>query len=246
MKKISTLFIALFVFAQAFSQSAEEVIAGYVKAIGGEEAIRKNTTWKMTAKVDMGGMELPVYFLKAPNKMKVFAMFQGMNFVQQAYDGATAWKTNQMTMKAEKSTTEESINLSQELLEEPDVMITYKSLGYTVEKVADETIDGAACHAIKMTKKQKIAEGKPVDNIVTYFIDKSSNALVMTRTVSQEPAAKGAVIETLFSDYQEAGGIFVPFSMTIRMAGGPGQTIKFEKVEANVTIDEKEFAYETK
>jgi hypothetical protein len=68
----------------------------------------------------------------------------------------------------------------------------------------------------------------------------------MTRTVSQEPAAKGAVIETLFSDYQEAGGIFVPFSMTIRVAGGPGQTIKFEKAEANVTIDEKEFAYETK
>jgi hypothetical protein len=30
------------------------------------------------------------------------------------------------------------------------------------------------------------------------------------------------------------------------MAGGPGQTIKFEKVEANATIDEKEFAYETK
>ena len=246
MKKITLLALALITVIQGFSQTAEEIIAGYVKAIGGEEAIRKNTTWKMTAKVDVGGMELPVVFLKAPNKMKVYFTIQGMTFVQQAYDGTTAWKTNQMTMQAEKSTSDETANMALDLVEEPDVMITYKPLGYTVEKVADETVDGTNCYAIKMTKKPKLSEGKPVDNIVTYFIDKSTNALVMARTVSQEAAAKGAVIETLFSDYQEAGGIFVPFSMTIRMAGGPGQTIKFEKAEANVPIDDKEFAYETK
>ena len=243
MKKISTLLLALLVAAQGFSQTAEEIIAGYVKAIGGEEAIRKNTTWKMTAKVDAGGMELPVYFLKAPNKMKVYFSFQGMTLVQQAYDGTTAWSTNQMTMKAEKSTSEESANMAIDLQEEPDVMITYKSLGYTVEKVADETVDGADCYAIKMTKKKKMSEGKPVDNIVTYFIDKSTSALVMTRAVSNEGPTKGTVVETLFSDYQEAGGVFVPFSMTIRAAGGPGQTIKFEKIEPNVTFDEKEFSY---
>lgn len=245
MKKISTLFLALLVVAQGIAQSAEEIIAGYVKAVGGEEAIRKNTTWRMTAKVDMGGMELPVYFLKAPNKMKVYAVFQGMNFVQQAFDGTKAWKTNQMTMKAEMSTSEEAANLAIDLMEEPDVMITYKALGYTVEKVADEKVDGADCYAIKMTKKQKISEGKPVDNIVTYFIDKSSSALVMSRTVSQEAPMKGVVVETLYSDYQEAGGIFIPFSMTIRTAGAPGQTIKFEKAEPNVSIDDKEFAYST-
>jgi len=88
-----------------------------------------------------------------------------------------------------------------------------------------------------------MSEGKPVDNIVTYFIDKSTSALVMTRAVSNEGPTKGTVVETLFSDYQEAGGIFVPFSMTIRAAGGPGQTIKFEKIEPNVTFDEKEFSY---
>lgn len=244
MKKIATLLFALTLVAQGFSQTAEEIIAGYVKAIGGEEAIRKNTTWKMTAKVDMGGMELPIYFLKAPNKMKVYATFQGMNFVQQAYDGKTAWKTNQMTMKAEKSTTEEAENLALDLLEEPDVMITYKALGYKAEKMADEKVDGADCYAIKITKKQKMSEGKPVDNITTYFIDKSTSALVMTRTVSQEATMKGVVVETLFSDYQEAGGIFVPFSMTVRMSGAPGQTIKFEKAEANVSISDSEFSFE--
>ena len=138
-----------------------------------------------------------------------------------------------------------SANIAQELLEEPDVMITYKSLSYTVEKVADETVDGADCYAIKMTKKPRLSEGIPVDNVVTYFIDKSTSALVMTRSVAQEGPAKGSIVETLFSDYQEAGGIYVPFSMTFRVAGANSQTIKFEKAEPNVAIDDKEFAYET-
>ena len=244
MKKVYSLLFALLMIGSAFAQTTEEIISGYVKVMGGEEAIRKNQTWKLTAKMDFGGMELPLVFLKAPNKMKVYAVFQGMTFVQQAYDGATAWKTNQMTMKAEKSTTEEATNLAQDLLEEPDVMITYKTLGYVVERVADEKVDGADCYAIKMTKKPKLSEGKPVDNVVTYFIDKSSSALVMSRTISQEAPMIGSVVETLFSDYQEAGGIFIAFSMTIRVANAPGQTIKFEKAEPNVIIDEKEFAYE--
>ena len=112
-----------------------------------------------------------------------------------------------------------------------------------MQKLADETVDGTSCFALKMTKKPKTVDGKPVDNIVTYFIDKSTSALLMTRTTSQEGPTKGTVIETLFSDYQEAGGIFIPFSMTIRVGGQTGQTIKFEKAEANVTIDDKEFAY---
>lgn len=243
MKKVSTILLTLLLATQGFAQTAEEVIAGYVKAVGGEEAIRRNTTWRLTAKVDAGGMELPVFFLKAPNKMKVFVTFQGITFVQQAFDGTTAWKTNQMTMQSEKSTSEETANLAQDLMEEPDVMVTYKSLGYSVEKLADESVEGTSCYAIKMTKKPRIVDGKPVDNIVTYFIDKSSNALLMTRSVSQDGPSKGTVVETLFSDYQEAGGIYIPFSMTIRAAGMPGQTIKFEKAEPNVSIDDKEFAY---
>ena len=244
MKKMYSLLLAMLMIGSAFSQTAEEIVSGYVKAMGGEEAIRKNQTWKLSAKVDMGGMELPIVFLKAPNKMKIYATFQGMTFVQQAYDGTTAWKTNQMTMKAEKSTSEESTNIAQDLLEEPDVMITYKSLGYTVARVDDEKVDGSDCYAIKMTKKPRLADGVSVDNVVTYYIDKSSSALLMTRTISQEGPAKGSVVETLFSDYQEAGGVFVPFSMTFRVAGAAAQTIKFEKAEPNVTIDDKEFAYE--
>lgn len=243
MKKISTVLLAVLFTAQGFAQTAEEIIAGYVKAVGGEEAIRRNTTWRMTAKVDVGGMELPVFFLKAPNKMKVYVTFQGITFVQQAYDGTTAWKTNQVNMQSEKSTSEETANLAQDLMEEPDVMVMYKSLGYSVEKLADESVEGTSCYAIKMTKKPRIVDGKPVDNIVTYFIDKSSSALLMTRSVSQDGPSKGTVVETLFSDYQEAGGIYIPFSMTIRSAGMPGQTIKFEKAEPNVSIDDKEFAY---
>ncbi|MFM7671899.1 MAG: outer membrane lipoprotein-sorting protein [Bacteroidota bacterium] len=246
MKKVYSLLLATLLITNAFSQTAEEIITGYVKAVGGEEAIRKNQTWKLSAKVDVGGMELPLVFLKAPNKVKIYATFQGMTFVQQAFDGTTAWKTNQMTMKAEKSTTEESANIAQELLEEPDAMITYKSLGYKVERADDEKVEGSDCYAIKMTKKPRLSEGVQVDNVVTYFIDKSTSALVMTRSISQEGLTKGSVVETLFSDYQEAGGIYVPFSMTFRVAGADAQTIKFEKAEPNVTIDDKEFAYETK
>ncbi|MFT6480685.1 MAG: hypothetical protein ACJAVP_003847, partial [Spirosomataceae bacterium] len=95
MKKTLTaiMFVATAVFTVQ-AQTADEVIDKYFDVIGGKDAIAavKNTT--MTATIKTQGMELPATMVNtADGKMKVSINFQGMEFVQPAFNGETGWQT---------------------------------------------------------------------------------------------------------------------------------------------------------
>jgi hypothetical protein len=51
------------------------------------------------------------------------------------------------------------------------------------------------------------------------------------------------VSEIKMSDYQEAGGIYMPFSMTQGIKGQPGAPINMDKIEINPTVDDSEFTF---
>lgn len=245
MKKLfllATIACASFTIAKA--QTAEEIIDKYVAATGGKDAILKNKSYKMEGKVKAGSMDIPVFILKKGNKEKTYFTLQGMTIIQSAYDGTTSWNTNQMNMKAEKGTADDNYNKGQSMNEEPDVMVKYKELGFTVSKEADEKVDGTDCYVIKMTKKPQKVDGKDEENIVFYCFDKGTSALVMQKEAIKSGPQKGAMAETYFSDYQEVNGVFLPFSIKSKLAGQPGGfEVTITKAEANVEIDDKEFAF---
>ena len=54
---------------------------------------------------------------------------------------------------------------------------------------------------------------------------------------------KGMVSEVKMSDYQEAGDIYMPYSMTQGVKGQPGAPITMDSIEINPTIDDAEFAF---
>ena len=85
--------IALIAFALALpiqAQTADEILENYFENTGGLDAWKNLKGMKMTAKVNQGGMEIPleIYNLKDGRQMTKIT-FQGKEIKQGVYDGET-------------------------------------------------------------------------------------------------------------------------------------------------------------
>ena len=244
MKKIS-LFIAILGFVlTSKAQTADEIISKYFKTVGGIEKINSITGVKMKAKVDQMGMTIPleIYYLKTGQTITKIS-FQGMEMAQGAFDGTTAWGTNFMTMKPEKSEAEDTENMKRATKDFFSPLMDYSSKGYKLELLGEETIEGAKCFKLKLTKNTVLLEGREIPNIEYYYFDKENFVPVVMETEISSGQMKGQIAQTLFSDYQDVSGILFPFSLTQKLKDQAGQTIVFEAVELNPVVDLKMFAF---
>ena len=241
---VKLLPVALVLLISSFTkaQTAEEVVAKYLKQTGGDKWATIKTL-KMTAKVKAQGQEIPVTMLqKAPNAQKMTLVLQGKEITQMCFDGKEGWNTNFMTMKAEKMEAEDS-EMMKEDKDIPDPFVDYVSKGYKIALEGSETIEGTACHKLKLIKKPVKIDGKEEENFSYYFFDKENNVPIMSRSTIKKGQGKGAIVETFMSDYQEVNGIFFPFTMEVKYNGQTGQSIVLEKVEMNIDITDKDFAF---
>ncbi len=235
--------VACFSLVTAQAQTVDEIIDKYLAQTGGKDKWMALKNVKMTGKAKAQGMDLPVtMYQKAPNKMKLVINIQGKEIVQPAFDGTTAWTTNFMTMKPEKMTAEQSENMKDEA-QMQDPFIGYKDKGYKAELDGKETIEGTECHKIKLTRKPVKVDGKEEENVSYYFFSVADNVPILTRSTVKQGQAKGMVQETSMSDYQEVNGLFMPFTITQKMNGQQVFAMTAEKMETNVEMDDKLFAY---
>ena len=245
MKNIGIILLLLIGF-QSFTnaQTAEEVIKTYIENIGGEDALRKIKNIKMSAKLDAQGMTLPLEMINLADGRSLMKFeFQGKEMVQQAFDGETAWGVNFMTQKAEKSDAEATENIKRESKDFPEDFMDYEKKGYKVELIGKETIEGAECNKIKLTKNPLLVDGKDVENVVYYYFDTENNVPIVSETEIKSGEMKGSISQTVFSDYQEVEGVYFPFSINSKMKDGEGQPVTIEKIEINVVVDDSIFKF---
>lgn len=246
MKTVKLLFIIALVSisANVSAQTADEIIATYFENTGGLDNWKKVEGVKIYAKVNQGGMEIPIEVtqLKDGKQMTVIT-FQGKEMKQGVFDGETLWSTNFMTQKAEKSDKETTDNMKLDMNDFPDPFINYKEKGYKVELVSKETIDGAETFKIQLTKEPIMVDGQKEDSVSFYYFDTENFVPIAIQTEIKSGEAKGMVSETKMSDYQEIGGLYFPHSMTQGVKNQPGQPIIVEKIELNPTIESKAFMF---
>ena len=242
-------FLLLILLACSFgykAQTAEEIINQFQQAIGGEKW-NNVTGLRMNANVEQGGMKIPVEVVMLKDgRMYTEITLMGNTMIMQAYDGTTVWTTNFMSMEPEKAPSDESENAKRAAKEFPNALVNYKALGYTPTLLGSETIDGTACHKIKLEKKTIMAEGKEVPNIEYYYIDKENNVPILTETEIQTGEMKGKISQTKYSDYQEVDGVMIAFSNTSGIKDGMSQTIQYDKVEVNPKVEETKFSFPKK
>jgi len=226
------------------AQTVDEIISNYFENTGGVENWEKIEGLKMNAKVNQGGMEIPIEIVQLKNgKMMTTINFQGQSIKQGVFDGEVLWSTNFMTQKAEKSDEETTNMVKNEMNQFPDPFLNYKEKGFTAELMGTETVDGAETFKIKLTTTPNIIEGKEVPSISYYFFDNENFVPIQVQEEIMDGPGKGMVSEVKMSDYQEAGGIYMPYSMTQGVKGQPGAPITMDSIEINPTIDDSEFAF---
>ncbi len=228
-----------------FAQTADEIIGKYLENTGGKAKWEALQGMKMTAKLNVQGMELPMTMIQLKDGRQSSAFtFQGMEFRQEVFDGTTLWGTNQMTMKAEKSDAETTDNFKANLgLDFPDPFLNYATKGYKVELIGKETIEGSETFKIKLTKKPIKVDGKETENVNFYYFDAENFVPLVVESEVKAGPAKGMVSQSKFSDYQEVNGLMMAFSLSQGVKGQPGgASISITAIEFDPKVDATSFA----
>jgi outer membrane lipoprotein-sorting protein len=245
MKRILLLaFLSFAVTGALYAQSVDEILANYFENTGGLDKWKKLEGIKMSAKVNQGGMEIPLTIVQLKDGRQMTSInFQGQEIKQGVYDGSVLWNTNFMTMKAEKADAETLEIFKSNLGDFPDAFLNYKERGYAVELLGKETIDGSETYKVKLTKKQIVVDGKPTDNVVFYYFDVESYVPIMTESEVKLGPNKGMIAQSKMSDYQDAGGLLFPFALSEGAKGGQSQGITITAIELNPKVDEAGFKF---
>lgn len=220
----------------ARAQSAEDIITGYIKFIGGERNWAKVKTITTSGEYNYGGAAFPFTTLsKAPNQYKFIVPFNGKHYTQ-SYDGTKGWTID--AFKGETKPTLLSGKPARALANEADVeledpFINYKVKGHQVVLEGKETIEGKDCFKIKLTKKNGDNE--------TYFFDSKTYAIVLKNAIAKNVELEGALLNIYYSNYKSVEGINIPFQMICKSNDQTILTITLEKAELNKPIADKEF-----
>jgi outer membrane lipoprotein-sorting protein len=245
LKSVLTMAAMIF-FVAANAQTADEIIAKYFENTGGLDKWKAVQGVKMTAKVNQQGMDIPLelVFMKDGRQMTKITI-QGKEVKQGVFDGTTLWSTNFMNQKAEKSDAESTENLKANLGSDyPFVFLMYKEKKFKLELLGKESVDGTETFKLKMTKNPIKVDGKPEESVEFYYFDAENFVPLMVESEIKSGESKGMIAQSKFSDFQEVGGLMIPFSWAQGAKGQPsGQPLVITNIELNPKIDQSAFAF---
>jgi len=221
--------ILLVSFTSAFSQTADEVIAKYIDAIGGKAKWASFNSMRVEGQIEVQGITIP-YTLSAINNKgyRMDAEFQGMKLVE-IVSPTAGWAMNGFQgQSALQPMSEEDLKTKVDQLELQDQLIDYAAKGHTVEMLGKDEADGNEYFKVKLTTKagtQKV-----------HFID-TKTYLIYKTEVTATSNGQEAKSEVKFLDYQSLeNGI----KMSFKQEMGPMMMV-FKKITINPAIDESLF-----
>jgi outer membrane lipoprotein-sorting protein len=222
--------------AAAYAQTpptVDALIAKNLQAKGGEAKLKSVQSMKMSGKVSIQGMEVPMMiFAKRPNLMRQEMQIQDKRVVT-AFDGDKAWMINPfMGSETPQELTGPQADMTKDQADFDGALMDYKSKGHTIELVGSEDVGGAKTHKLKVTKKG--------GQIQYFYLDADSGIEVKTAT-QVEQSGKTITVETELSDYRPIDGIMLPHALKNSMNGQPVGSIVVEKIELNAQMDPSQF-----
>jgi photosynthetic reaction center cytochrome c subunit len=224
--------------AAAQRPSVDQILASYVQALGGEQAIRKVTSRSITAtrEVPARGDEPPAQaqveqYQKAPNMMVMITHAPKGATTASGFDGTTAWTENAKGVVKDLTGIEEArAARAADFYRALDLKQQYGRLV-------------ARRPAMIGDHEAYVVVGVPQgDQPERLFFDTKTGLLLRKITVVPTPVGN---LPTQFDydDYRDTGsGVKVPFLIHITTAPRNVVTIHVQKVQDNAPIDNSKFA----
>ncbi|HEX8357358.1 MAG TPA: hypothetical protein VF610_08110 [Segetibacter sp.] len=232
MKKIKMSLLAvtaLLSVAFANAQTADEVIAKSIAAIGGKEKLKQITSIYMESGTEVMGSEGATKTTILNGKgYKNESEFNGQQVVQVVTDNG-GWMINPFAgSDAPTALPDEQFKAGRDQIYVGSPFLDYAAHGAKVELLGQEKIGEVNAYKIKYTNKDAVE--------TTYYVDPST--YYIARAVKKGNAMGQEVTITMnFSNYQKTDfGVSLPYTTDIDM-GQFALKMNTKKVEVNKAVD---------
>jgi photosynthetic reaction center cytochrome c subunit len=216
--------------APAAAPTADAILAKYVAAIGGAEALHKVSSRVSKGNITAMGHETPIeVFAKAPDKrMSVTHMASGESIT--AFDGQGGWLGggNGHPARDMSGQEAEAARLDADFYFATHVKEIFT--GFRVgrpDKIGDQPAYTLIC----------MRQGQPP---VRLYFDQSSGLLLRQVRYTDTPIGRSPT-QIDYADYREVDGVKIPFRWTLARINGRF-TIQLRETSQNVPIDDAKFA----
>ncbi len=238
---ILSLSIALFA-RIASAQTADDVIAKSITALGGRAALTQLKSRRMTGSITLsipgGEVSGSVEILNAsPNKSRslitvdLSSLGAGQAVIDQRFDGASGYVMD--SMQGNHDVTGDQLdNMRNSAF--PNPLLKYKELGMTATLNGREKVGDRDAFVLVLDPTS--------GSVVRQYIDAETYLPLKVAAKIDVPQLGRAIEQTTeLLDYRTVDGVKVPFVLRAS-SDVQNYTITLSKVEHNVTIDESLFA----
>lgn len=222
----------------AGAQTADQLVAKHIEAIGGESALAAIKSVQFEGELRFpGDFKLTFKDVRdaASGAGKSEATLQGLTLVQ-AYDGKSGWRINpfQGRRDAETMSSDEARAIAdQESIAGP--LANAKRDGSTVAYLGREEFDGTDTYKLKVAQK---------DGDEFVYLIEPETMLPIKVTETRRIRGSQQVSETELGDYEKVAGVYFPMSIESWQDGQSNQRqrVTITKAEANVPVTAALFA----
>ncbi len=224
---------ALFTASVVHAQTADDIIAKHLDAVGGKEKLKGITSVQMQNTMEVMGNEAPSTIVIANGKgYRSESDFNGQKIIQVVTDKG-GWMVNPMAGIADpQALPEDQIKSGQEQIYAVP-LLDYADRGGKAELLGQEKVGDVNAYKVKVTDKNNVA--------TTYYFDPATYYLIQ-QVRSAEMMGQQMDMTTTYSDFKNTDyGWVVPMTMKLDMGGQFSMNMKVNSVDVNKDVDPKLF-----
>lgn len=195
--------------ASAISKKAETIVADYITAIGGMDAVKKLNSVLDSGTLTVQGNTLQVVQKKmVPGKMLQVVTMNGNTVGKTVFDGTKGY-TEQMGNRTDMGETDMSDLKSQTSLIEQVDYLTNKA--YKMAVIGTEKLNGADAYKLLVTM--------PSGKTDTEYYDVATK-LLLQKTMANSVNGQDFTTTNKFSNYKKVGSVLLPYTLTAEISAG--------------------------